>query len=326
MRILITGGTGFLGRNLARMLLTRGDDVTIMGRDFSACKELLAAGVHPVQVDLRDHDAVIRACRGQEVVCHAGALSAPWGRRRDFYAINVGGTAAVLAGCRRANVTGLVHISSPATIFTGGDHSDTDETAPYPRRFSSYYAASKKLAEDLMRAAPDVPSITLRPKAIFGPGDTALLPRLIAAARARRLPQIGHGRNQVDLTYVDNVSHAILLSITASAAGRTYFITNGEHVVLWDLIRNLLEQLGLNSDLRRVPLPAALAAASVMEMRAVLTGQEPLLTRYTVAVLAREQTYSIAAAQRDLGYHPIVSVAEGVRRTIADLEESGFRS
>jgi nucleoside-diphosphate-sugar epimerase len=326
MRILITGGTGFLGRNLARALLARSDNVTIMGRDFGACRELIAAGVRPLHVDLRDHDGVIRACRGQDAVCHAGALSAPWGRKRDFYAVNVGGTAAVLAGCRRAGVTRLVHISSPATIFNGGDHIDTDENAPYPRRFSSHYAASKKLAEDLVRAASDVPSIILRPKAIFGPGDTALLPRLVAAARAGRLPQIGDGRNRVDLTYVDNVVYAIILSITAPAAGRTYFITNGEHVVLWDLIRHLLDRLGLNSNLCRIPLPAALAAASLMEARATLTGKEPLLTRYTVAVLAREQTYTIAAAQRDLGYYPIVSIAEGVRRTVADLEESGFRT
>ncbi|NJM07576.1 NAD-dependent epimerase/dehydratase family protein [Candidatus Gracilibacteria bacterium] len=325
MRILITGGTGFLGKNLAQALIARGDTVTLLGRNFTASQQLIALGALPLYADLRDHDTVIRACRNQDVVCHAGALSAPWGRKRDFYAINVGGTAALIAGCRRADVARLVHISSPATIFTGGDHIETDESAPYPQRFSSHYAASKKLAEELVRAAPDLPSVILRPKAIFGPGDQALLPRLIAAARAGRLPQIGAGRNRVDMTYIDNVVHAILLSITAPAAGKTYFITNGEHIVLWELIRTVLAALGLNTNLRRVPLPIAFTAASLMEARATLTGQEPLLTRYTVAVLARHQTYTIAAAQRDLGYHPVVSVADGVRRTIADLAKGGFR-
>ncbi len=320
MRVLITGGTGFIGRRLGALLLQRGHAVRLMGRSFAPVADLLAAGAEAARADLRDPAAVAAACEGVDVVCHAGALSAPWGRRADFLAVNVDGTANVIAGCRRHGVRRLVAISSPAVVFAGRDVVDATEDAPYPRRFSSAYALSKKLAEDLLRVAADVPTVILRPKAVFGPGDEALLPRLVVAARAGRLPRIGHGRNLVDLTYVDNVAHAIELALTAErAVGRTYTITNGEHVPLWELVRSVLGRLGVPARLRPVPLGLMLAVAALMEARAALTGREPLLTRYTVAILARTQTYDISAARRDLGYAPLVSVAEGVERTLAAL-------
>lgn len=320
MRVLITGGTGFIGRRLAAELLARGHIVALMGRNFAPAAGLLAAGAAAAPADLRDPRAVMAACAGADAVCHVGALSAPWGRRADFFAANVAGTANVVAACRRHGVRRLVAISSPAVVFAGRDVVDATEAAPYPRRFTSTYALTKKLAEELVRAAPDVPAVILRPKAVFGPGDTALLPRLVAAARAGRLPRIGDGRNLVDLTYVDNVAHAIALALSADAAvGRTYTITNGEHVPLWGLLAEVLRRLGVEARLRPAPLGAALAAAALMEARAALTGREPTLTRYTAAVLARTQTYDITAARRDLGYAPVVTVAEGVERTLAAL-------
>jgi 2-alkyl-3-oxoalkanoate reductase len=321
MRVLVTGGTGFVGGRVAARLMRDGCAVRIMGRDFAPVAALLAAGAEPCRADLRDREAVAAACAGVDAVVHSGALSAPWGRRAEFAAINVGGTEAVVAGCRRHGVGRLVLISSPAVVFTGGDHRLTTEAAPYPRRFSSAYAASKAAAERVVRAAHDLPSVILRPKAVFGPGDRALLPRVVAAARAGRLVQIGDGRNLVDVTYVENVAHAAALALrSAAAVGHTYHITNGEHVPLWELIRTVLRRLALPERLRAVPLPAMLAAAALMEARAAVSGREPLLTRYSVAVLGRTQTYDIGAARRDLGYAPPVSVADGVEATLAAWE------
>jgi nucleoside-diphosphate-sugar epimerase len=320
--VLVTGGTGFLGQHIAARLLRDGHGVRLLGRDFAAIDPAIAADAEAVRADLRDREAVVAACQGADAVVHSGALSAPWGPRAAFDAVNVGGTAAVVQGCRRHGAGRLVQISSPAVVFTGRDHLGTTEAAPYPRRFSSHYAASKAAAEALVRGAADLPSVILRPKAVFGPGDRSLLPRLIAAARAGRLPQIGGGRNLVDLTYVENVAHAVALALTSEAAvGRTYHITNGEHVALWGLIRDVLGRLGIPARLRPVPLPAMMLAAALMEARAALSGREPLLTRYSVAVLGRTQTYDIAAARRDLGYAPPISVGEGVARTVARLSE-----
>jgi len=319
MEILVTGGTGFVGRRLARALMARDHHVRLGGRDFSGIADLLAAGATRCAFNLADREAVQAACAGADAVMHVGALSAAWGPRSDFVAANITGTEAVIEACRAARVKRLVHVSSPSVVFAGRDLLDITEAAPYPARFSSDYAWSKKIAEERV-AASGLPYVIIRPKAIFGPGDRALLPRLLAVARRGRLPQIGDGRNRVDLTYVDNVVHSLLCALESDAAlGRTYHITNDEHPVLWDVIRALLADLHLPAPRMTLPLSVALAAASGMQAAARLTGREPLLTRYAVEILARTQTYDISAARRDLGYAPVVSLADGIARTLAAL-------
>ncbi len=321
MQIIVTGGSGFLGAHLTQALLTAGHQVHVLGRDSSTTGRLIAAGAVPIVADLRDADAVIAACKGMDAAYHVGALSAPWGRSQDFYAINVNGTAAVIDGCKRHHVRRLIYVSSPSVVFAGQDQYELNETAPFPKRFTSVYSLTKKLGEDLVNAAHhDLETIVLRPKAMFGPGDRSLLPRLITAARSRRLRQIGAGRNLVDLTYVENVVDALMLALDASEAiGKTYHITNDEHINLWDTIRTVLDNLSLPRSMRSVPLGIALGAARVMEMQASVTGREPFLTRYSVQILARTQTYNIAAAKRDLAYAPRISFAEGMRRTLIAL-------
>ena len=322
MHILVTGGTGFVGQHLGAALLEHGHRVFLLGRDFGRSEHLLAAGANAVRADLRDRAAVWAACAGMDAVFHVGALSAPWGRAADFHAINVGGTEHVLAGCEQHNVGRVVVVSSPSVVFNGRDQHLLTDAAPYPSHFVSTYSLTKKLAEDRVHAAiaRGLPAVIVRPKAIFGPGDTTLLPRIIAAARRGRLPQIGNGRNQVDLTYVGNVVHALLLALDApTAVGNTYTITNAEHPRLWDVIRTVLRRLDINADLRVLPLHVALMAARLLEFRASITKREPLLTRYAVAILARNQTYDISAAERDLAYTPLVSLAEGIETTLATL-------
>jgi len=325
VRILITGGTGFLGRRVAALAIARGHQVRLLGRDFGAVGETLAAGAEGWRADLRDPVAIRRACAGTDAVIHAGALSAPWGPRADFFAVNVGGTAAIIAGCRAAGVARLVYVSSPSVTFAGRDVHNETEAAPYPRRFASVYSLTKKLGEDHVNAAArdGLAAVIVRPKAIFGPGDNALLPRLLDAARRGRLIRVGNGQNRVDLTYVDNVAHAILLALDAPAAvGRTYTITNNAHPRLWNVIGDVLRGVGLPDAPRPVPLPAALAVAGMMEARARLTGREPLLTRYSAAILARTQTYDIAATRRDLGYTPVVSLEDGIACTLTALKNT----
>jgi 2-alkyl-3-oxoalkanoate reductase len=320
MQILVTGGTGFLGQHLTKALLANGHHVHLLGRNFARASSLLADGAKPVIADLRHRASVGAACSGIEVVYHAGALSAPWGRRSDFYEINVGGTEAVVEGCHKHGVRRLIYVSSPSVVFNGQDQHNVPENVPYPRHFTSIYSLTKKLGEDIVNAS-GLETVILRPKAIFGPGDSALLPRLISAARQERLPQIGEGHNLVDLTYVENVVHALLLALDAQdAVGKTYTITNDEHVPLWDVIRTILYRLDLPAHLRKIPLSVALAASSFMEIRAALAGKEPLLTRYSAMILGRTQTYDISAARRDLGYAPCVSIAEGIERTLEALK------
>jgi nucleoside-diphosphate-sugar epimerase len=322
MRVLVTGGTGFLGGYVVHALLARGDEVRVLGRNPDACAALEALGVDVRRGDLREREVVMDACAGMDSVCHAGALSAPWGDPAEFLGINVRGTENVLCGCLAHGVGRLVHISSPSVTFNGQDQVNVAEASPQLDSSLSIYATTKKLAEGLVSRAlgEGLQAVILRPKAIFGPGDTSLVPRLLAAARRGRLPQIGDGSNRVDLTYVENAAHAVLLALDPrTPSGGTYTITNGEPVLLWEVVWRILAHVGLPTQLRQVSLRQALFLAQLMETASVFTRREPLLTRYTVSILARTQTYDLSAARRDLGYAPVVPLEEGIQRTLAAL-------
>ncbi len=321
--ILITGATGFLGGALARRLLARARAVRVLARDAARAEPLRALGAEVRVGDVRDAAAVLAAAADATHVVHCAALSAPWGRRRDFIEVNIDGTKNVVAACLAQGVRRLVHVSSPSVTFDGRDQQEATEAAPYAPRFVSTYSWTKKLAEDAVREAmgAGLGATILRPKAIFGPGDTTLVPRLLAAATEGRLRQIGDGTNRVDLTYVDNVAAAIERALEApAAAGRTYIITNDEHPALWQIIGRLLDRCSpraRQSPLTRVSVRGALAAATVLEARGRLLGAEPPITRYSVLILARTQTYDIAAARRDLDYVPEVPLDDAIERTIA---------
>ena len=324
-RVLVTGATGFIGKHLVRALVARNDVVRCMGRNPRVLDELASWGCELVRGDLRDAALVSQACEGIDCVCHVGALSSPWGRKRDFLSCNVAGTTNVLAGCRTQRVARCVYISSPSVTSTTAHIVDQREDQPFPQRAISTYSYSKRLAEDLVRNAswPGFNTVILRPKAVFGPGDQALLPRLLRAAQQSRLRQIGDGQNRVDLTYVGNVVDAILLAITQpGAAGQTFLITNDEHPLLWELIRSVCRELGYSHRFRSIPLPVAWAAATGMEWRARVMGGEPLMTRYSVTILAKTQTYDITWAKERLTYRPRVSLADGIALTLDSMRRS----
>jgi nucleoside-diphosphate-sugar epimerase len=320
MRVLVTGATGFLGAAVVRDLLARGLGVRAMGRNLPRLAALPETA-EKCPGDLDDPEALRSLVHDCDAIVHIAALSAPWGPRRAFWQTNVLGTRNLLAACRSVGVQRLIHISSPSVIFTGRDLHLATEAVPYARHPLCAYAWSKQHAEQSVRESP-LEWLILRPKAIFGPGDTSLLPRIVLAARAGRLPVIGTGNNAIDLTYVDNVAEAVALALQSTAVRRLYHVTNDEHVPLWPLIRRVLERLGVPPPRWRVPLALAMLVGRLSEGRAYLLGGEPRLTRYTAALLGTTQTYDISALRRELGYRPLVSVDEGVERTLRAWSES----
>ena len=322
MKILVTGATGFLGMALARRLKTRNDEVTVLGRNPVILSTLAQAGMRPIQADLADTAAIHAACQGQDLVFHSGALSSAWGPARDFHLSNVIGTRNVIAGCEAGHVQRLVYVSTPSIYFRLGSRLAVREDAELPTQAANEYARTKLLAEkEIDRAfAHGLPVITIRPRAIFGEGDNAILPRLISRLKSGRLRVIGDGQNITDLTYVENVVDALLLCAEApdTLLGRKYNITNAEPLPLWDLIKKVCQALGYEYPHSRIPYPAALGLAATLELIChLLPGQpEPLLTRYMVGVLAKSTTLDISAARHDLGYQPRISVNEGFERFV----------
>ena len=322
MKTVVTGATGFLGKALARRLKARGDQVLALGRNPQILAELEQQGIHTLRADLADANAMRAACQGQDVVFHSAALSSAWGPAQAFYRANVLGTINVIAACQAAGVQRLVHVSTPSIYFGYESRLGVREDSPLPSQPANQYARTKLLAEAEIDRAFErgLPVITIRPRAIFGEGDNAILPRLIQRLQSGRLRVIGDGQNITDLTYVENVVDALLLCAEAPnhLMGAKYNITNGEPLPLWGLIRKLCEALGYEFPRRQIPYPAAIRLARLLEIiSGLLPGQpEPLLTRYMVGVLAKSTTLDISAAQRDLGYQPRVSVDEGFWRFV----------
>lgn len=321
--VLVTGATGFVGGALARRLHSLGARVTAQGRRATAGAALAEAGLRFVPGDLAEPAVAVAACAGQQLVFHCAALAAPWGPYRNFYRANVTATEQVAAAARAAGAARLVHVSTPSLYFADQPGRAVRETDPLPPRQLTAYADTKRLAEQVIAEAhaAGLPTITLRPRAIFGPGDATLFPRLLRQVARGRLRVIGRGDNLADLTYIDNVVDGLLLAASAPAAalGRAYNLTNGEPQPLWPLIAQLCAALGYPPPTGRVPLGAALALAGALELAYTLFGRgaEPPLTRYTVRTLALDATLDISAARRDLGYAPQVSVAEGLARFVA---------
>ncbi|MCX6081950.1 MAG: NAD-dependent epimerase/dehydratase family protein [Chloroflexi bacterium] len=322
MKTLVTGATGFLGKALARRLKSQGNVVTVLGRNPQLLAELEREGMLSVRTDLADAAAVRRACQGQEVVFHSGALSSAWGPAREFYRSNVVGTQNVIAGCTAGAVRRLVHVSTPSIYFRYEARLNLREDAPLPRLPANEYARTKLLAEAEIDRAYErgLPVITIRPRAIFGEGDQAILPRLIGRLQRGRLRIIGDGKTITDLTYVENVVDALLLCAESSAdtLGKKYNITNGEPQLLWPLVEKLCQALGYEYPHQQIPFPLAMGLAGMLEgLCRLLPGQpEPILTRYMVGVLAKSTTLDISAARTELGYQPRVSVDEGFERFV----------
>lgn len=316
MKVLITGGTGFLGQKLAARLRSS-YDVTILGRNRIVGEQMATQGCQFLPVDLRDKEATVAACSYQDYVFHCGALSSPWGKYRDFYDTNVLGTRNIIQGCQTHNVQRLIHVSTPSVYFDFSHRLNISEFTSLPTPVNAY-AKTKQLAEQEIAAAhkSGLPVITIRPRAIFGPGDPTMLPRLIKVSDRTGIPLINAGKALIDLTYIDNVVDALLLCQAApdSLLGRIFNITNGQPMHLIDLLETLFEKLNSSFKLKQISYQTADWLAIVMELASntLMFGKEPLLTRYTVGLLAFSQTLDITAAREELGYQPRVSMEEGL--------------
>ena len=324
MNALVIGGGGFLGSRIARMLHERGDRVTVSGR--RRYPHLEAVGIACLQGDVRDAGAVGRACADRDAVFHVAAKVGVWGKRSAYQEVNVTGTQNVIEGCRAHGVPKLIYTSTPSVVGGGEDLCGVDESQPYASRYLTAYAQTKAEAERLVLAAsgPSLATVALRPHLIWGPGDRELVPRLLDRARRGRLLQVGDGSNLVDITYIDNASDAHLqagdaLAPGARCAGRAYFISQGEPVLLWPWIRDLLDRLRVPPVRRSVSFRTAYLVGAVLEAlyRALGRSSEPPMTRFVAIQLAKSHYFCIHAARRDFGYDPRVSTQEGVQRLVA---------
>jgi len=326
VRALVTGGGGFLGLAIVRILRARGDDVRSFSRDAYPALEQL--GVETVRGDLADEAAVLRAARGRDIIFHVAAKTGVWGSTESYHRANVVGTDNVLAACSAEGIQRLVYTSTPSVTFAGTDQIGVDESAPYAERHLSAYPRTKAIAERrvLESNGADLATVALRPHLIWGPGDPHLVPRILDRARSGRLRLLGNRSNEVDSVYIDNAADAHVLAADRLAsdsvvAGKSYFISQGEPLPLADLLNRILAAGGLLPVKRRVPEGAAYFLGALLETVYGLLSieTEPPMTRFVARQLSTAHWFDISAARRDLGYEPAVSLAEGMERLAASL-------
>ncbi|MEA2362148.1 MAG: hypothetical protein QOD71_1293 [Thermoleophilaceae bacterium] len=312
----VTGGSGFVGGALIERLRGEGWDVRALARSDAAAQKVRERGAAPVAGDLEDQQRLRAAAGGAEVAFHAAAKVEDWGDAEEFERLNVRGTENVIAACREAGVRRLVHVGTEAALMAGSPLVNVDEAAPLRPDSPVLYPSTKAKAEQRVRDAngEGLETVVIRPRFVWGRGDTTLLPTLVELVRSGRFRWVGGGGHLTATTHVDNTVEGLWLGATRAPAGGVYFVTDGEPVVFREFISLLLETQGVTPPTGSVPAGVAGFAAGASEglWRLLRRPGRPPLTRLSVWVSSQECTIDIGRAERELSYRPVKSREQGL--------------
>lgn len=314
-RAFVTGGSGFVGRNLLEALQRLSITAVALARSDVAAAACAGRGARVVRGDLDDVDALTAAMAGCDVVFHCAAHVGEWDDPAIFERVNVEGTAKVLAAAIRAGVARIVHVSTEAVLVGGPPIVMADETRPLPEHPPPMYPASKGAAERLLRAANDrMDVVIVRPRFVWGTGDTSVLPLLMQAVRDGRFRWISGGRYRTSTCHVRNVVEGMLLAAERGRRGETYFLTDGEPLEFRAFVAEMLQIHGLNAGTGSIPRGIARAIARASEAVARLRGYrwKPPITRVGLKLMGEEVTVDDRKARDELGYVGHVTPAEGL--------------
>jgi nucleoside-diphosphate-sugar epimerase len=312
----VTGGSGFIGGALIERLRAEGWTVRALARSDTAAARVGELGAEPVRGDLEDRRALEEGAAGCEVAFHCAAKVDDWGEPEEFERLNVFGTQNTLDACIAAGVRRFVHAGTEAALSAGQPLVNVTENAPLRPDSPILYAASKARAEQRVRAAngDGIETVVIRPRFVWGRGDTTLLPELIQLAESGRFRWVGGGAQLTDTTNVENTVEGLWLGAAKATPGGVYFVTDGEPVVFREFVTSLLGTQGVSVPDQSVPTAAADAAAAVSERawRLLRRPGSPPLTRLAVWLSSKECTLDTTRAKRELGYKPVVSREQGL--------------
>lgn len=315
-QVFVTGGSGFVGRNLIPALRARGDAVRALARSDAAAASVTSLGAIAVRGDLDDVEALRAGMLGCDRVYHAAAHTQEWGTREEFERVTVAGTRHLLAAARAAGARRVIHVSSEAALLDGSPLVRVDETRPLPTHPLPLYPASKTASEALVRAANDarLETVVVRPRLIWGAGDTSLLPQLVEGVRSGRFRWIDGGRHLTSTCHVANVVEGLLLAADTGRAGEVYFLTDGEPVEFRSFLTRLLATQGVRVGDASLPRGLARVIARVGEAlwRGLSLPGKPPVTRMVVHLFGEEVTVDDSKARREMGYRGATSIEAGL--------------
>jgi nucleoside-diphosphate-sugar epimerase len=312
----VTGGSGFIGGALIRRLIADGWDAHALVRSEASAQKVTALGAKAIAGDLSDVPSMAVGAQYCEIAFHCAAHLGDWGTREEFERGNVQGTRNALAAARQAGLRRFVHVGTEAALLAGKPLIEVDERAPLRFDSPALYSSTKARAEEaVIEANQDgLETVVVRPRFVWGRGDTTLLPRLTEAVRSGRFAWIGGGHHRTSTTHIENTVHGLMLAAERGAPGGVYFVTDGEPVVFRDFITRLLATQGIEAPTRSVPTRVARAVAATSEAawRLLPLPGRPPLTRLTVWVSGLETTLDITRAREELGYAPVKTIDDGL--------------
>lgn len=328
-RVLVTGATGFLGKYLVEELINNGYEVVAQGRKENILNNLKEQ--YKVNILKCSLNEIKNIDMNIDCVIHAAALSTVWGKWQDFYDSNVLGTENVIKFCLKNNVRRLIYVSSPSVYSAKFDRFNIKEEDFDKNNKLNFYIKSKILAEDLINKIDNqkLETVIIRPRGLFGIGDTSIVPRLINANSKIGIPLFNDGKNVVDITCVENVAYSLRLAMEKEEAnGNIYNITNGDPTEFKNILDKLFTELEERANYRKMNINLMYFVASVIELfyKLFRIYKEPMITKYTIATLGYSQSLNIEKAKKDLDYNPKITLEEGIKKYAEHERKKNNRS
>ncbi|MEQ9364148.1 MAG: NAD-dependent epimerase/dehydratase family protein [Leptospirales bacterium] len=315
MKLFLTGASGFVGGAIAAELSKR-HTVLAMSRSETSDAAIESLGATPVRCEL---GAVApKQLANIDAVIHCAAYVNQWGKREDFLRVTVEGTRQLLQAAREADVKRFVHMGTEAALFAGQPMVEIDESYPYPETHRYLYSESKAMAEQLVLAA-NVPgsfeTLSLRPRLVWGPGDKTVLPEILGMIERGAFMWMDQGRYRTSTVHIANLVAATELALDRGAGGKAYFITDDETTTFREFLTALVQTAGVTPPAKSVSGKLARGLSIVVEGVWKLLGikKEPPLTRFAAAIMSSECTLRIDRAKTELGYKPLITVAQGLK-------------
>ncbi|NVJ20217.1 MULTISPECIES: NAD-dependent epimerase/dehydratase family protein [Myxococcus] len=330
MRAFVTGGSGFVGRYLLAALKARGDEARALARSPESLATVAAAGGEPFEGDLSDVAKLRAGMEGCDTVFHSAALVKSWAPRAEYYEANVRGTERVLEAARAAGVKRLVHVSTEAVMADGTPLVKVNETWPLPERPIGDYPSTKNEAERRVLSvnSADFTTVAVRPRLVWGRGDTSVLPQMVDAVRSKRFKWIGDGRYLTSTCHVANCVEGMLLAAEKGRGGEAYYLTDGEPVVFREFVTAMLKSQGVDPGNSSIPYGLAALVATVADLAWGTLGLpgRPPLSRTEVLLIGREVTVSDEKARQELGYEGRVPRSMGLKEMETEFQERSSRA
>jgi nucleoside-diphosphate-sugar epimerase len=316
MDVLITGGNGLLGRHLVAALQDRGDSVRVLVLPAEDTRWLDQRGVAVHRGDIRRPATLAAPMSGVRAVLHLAGMMGVWRPMENYHAVNVTGTENVCRAALAEGVARVVHVSS-WTVY-GMDLGQPVREDFLLRPFQEPYAVTKAagdVAVQRMIAEDHLPAVIVRPGTFFGPGDRLHFGRMADRLRAGRGVIVGPGDNALPFVYVTDVVQGLLLALDREhAVGQAYNISNDRPLTQRQLLDAIACETGAGPARVHVPYQALYAAGYGAEQLAILarSRHQPPLTRLGVKLFGTDNRHAIDKARRELGYHPMVDLRDGV--------------